>query len=245
MLPGFLGLRGRHEREVDVRTAGEGDAPVGHGAGRIESRGFLVAAPLAHAGAREKLDAFSGGVQGLSAQFQQRVYDPEGRMTESSSGSVALKAPRQFRWEYTQPFPQLIVADGDHVWIHDPDLEQVTVRIQSHEEQGSPLSVLVDPSELERQFEVSGHRADSLDWLVLTPRKPEESPFESARLGFDADGLVVMEMSDGLGQRTEVRFSGWQRNPAFDAGTFAFIPPPGTEVVGEMAQAAEVMPLAD
>ena len=63
--------------------------------------------------------------------------------------------------------------------------------------------------------------------------------------GFDADGLVVMEMSDGLGQRTEVRFSGWQRNPAFDAGTFAFIPPPGTEVVGEMAQAAEVMPLAD
>ena len=206
---------------------------------------LALAAPLAHAGAREQLDAFGAGMTGMSADFEQRVHAPDGELLESSSGTLKLRAPRQFRWEVVQPFPQVIVADGTHVWIHDPDLEQVTVRIQSHEEQGSPLSVLVDPSELERQFEVSGHRADGLDWLGLTPRKPEDSPFESARLGFDDSGLVVMEMSDGLGQRTEVRFSGWQRNPVFAAGTFDFTPPPGTEVVGEMAQAAEVMPLAD
>ena len=206
---------------------------------------LALAAPLAHAGAREQLYAFGAGMTGMAADFEQRVHAPDGELLESSSGTLKLRAPRQFRWEVVQPFPQVIVADGTHVWIHDPDLEQVTVRIQSHEEQGSPLSVLVDPSELERQFEVSGHRADGLDWLGLTPRKPEDSPFESARLGFDDSGLVVMEMSDGLGQRTEVRFSGWQRNPAFEAGTFDFTPPPGTEVVGEMAQAAEVMPLAD
>lgn len=206
---------------------------------------LALAAPLANAGAREQLDAFGAGKQGMAADFQQRVYDPDGQMLESSSGKLQLRAPRQFRWEVVEPFPQLIVADGTHVWIHDPDLEQVTVRIQSHEEQGSPLSVLVDPSELERQFKVSGHRADGLDWLELAPLKPEESPFEKARLGFDADGLVVMEMHDGLGQRTQVRFSDWQRNPAVAADTFSFTPPPGTEVVGEMAQAAEVMPLAD
>ena len=133
---------------------------------------LALAAPLAHAGAREQLDAFGAGMTGMSADFEQRVHAPDGELLESSSGTLKLRAPRQFRWEVVQPFPQVIVADGTHVWIHDPDLEQVTVRIQSHEEQGSPLSVLVDPSELERQFEVSGHRADGLDWLGLTPRKP-------------------------------------------------------------------------
>ena len=70
-------------------------------------------------------------------------------------GSVKLSAPRQFRWEYLKPAPQLIVADGDHIWIYDPDLEQVTVRKQSLEEQGSPLAVLIDPTELDRQYKVS------------------------------------------------------------------------------------------
>lgn len=207
---------------------------------------LVLAAPLAHAGARDQLDAFGAGMTGMAADFEQRVHAPDGELLESSSGKLELRAPRQFRWEVVEPFPQVIVADGTHVWIHDPDLEQVTVRIQSHEEQGSPLSVLVDPTELDRQFEVvEGVQSDGMSWLALTPRKPEDSPFESARLGFDDSGLVVMEMSDGLGQRTEVRFRDWQRNPAFDAGTFAFTPPPGTEVVGEMARAAEVMPLAD
>ncbi|KFL37986.1 outer membrane lipoprotein chaperone LolA [Arenimonas donghaensis] len=207
---------------------------------------LALAAPLANAGARDQLDAFGAGMQGMAADFRQRVYDPDGELLESSSGKLQLRAPRQFRWEVVEPFPQLIVADGTHVWIHDPDLEQVTVRIQSHEEQGSPLSVLVDPTELERQFKVSeAGQADGLAWLDLDPVKPAESPFEKARLGFDAKGLVVMEMHDGLGQRTQVRFSDWQRNPAVAADTFRFTPPPGTEVVGEKAQAAEVMPLAD
>lgn len=207
---------------------------------------LALATPLAHADARARLDAFSGGMKGMSADFEQRVHAPDGELLESSRGQLKLRAPRQFRWEVVQPFPQVIVADGTHVWIHDPDLEQVTVRIQSHEEQGSPLAVLVDPGELERQFTVAdGGRSEGLEWLALTPRQPAESPFERARMGFDKDGLVVMEMTDGLGQRTAVRFSGWQRNPGFDAGTFAFTPPPGTEVVGEMVEAAEVMPLAD
>lgn len=206
----------------------------------------LLLPALAQAGAREHLEAFSRDAGGLSARFEQRVRDADGREIESSSGEVMLQAPRQFRWEVVQPYPQLIVADGTHVWIHDPDLEQVTVRIQSHEEQGSPLAVLVDPTELDRQFQVTASGLeDGLHWLVLTPRDTEQAPFERARLAFDGDALAVMEMHDALGQRTEVRFSDWQRGRDFAADTFRFTPPPGTEVVGEMAQAAEVMPLAE
>ena len=207
---------------------------------------LVLASTGVHAAAREKLDAFSRDIQGLSANFSQRVFSSEGVLKESSSGKVQLQAPRQFRWEYLKPFPQLLVADGDHIWIYDPDMEQVTVRQQSLEEQNSPLAMLIDPAEMERQFVAKeGGKGQGLEWLELTPRKPEEAPFDRARLGFGASGLVRMEMFDGLGQRTVMGFSAWKRNPSFAPGTFTFKAPEGVDVVGEVAPAAEVIPLQD
>jgi outer membrane lipoprotein carrier protein len=207
---------------------------------------LTLASSGAQASARAQLDAFSGGIEGLSATFEQRVYDSDNALRETSSGDVQLKAPRQFRWEYRKPFVQQLVADGDHIWIYEPDMEQVTVRQQSLEEHSSPLAMLIDPAELERQFTVSEDgQSEGLAWLLLTPKKPEEAPFERARLGFNPQGLARMELFDGLGQRTLMQFAGWKRNPEFAAGTFSFVPPPGIDVVGEMAEAAQVIPLQD
>ena len=205
---------------------------------------LLLGSTGAHAAARDKLAVFSRDIQGLSANFSQRVFSSTGALKESSSGKVKLQAPRQFRWEYLKPFPQLLVADGDHIWIYDPDMEQVTVRQQSLEEQNSPLAMLIDPAEMERQFVAKeGGRAQGLEWLDLTPRKPDDAPFDRARLGFGAGGLVRMEMFDGLGQRTVMGFSAWKRNPKFAPGTFTFKAPKGVDVVGDVAPAAEVIPL--
>ena len=204
----------------------------------------MLSSTSVFAGAREQMSAFTKGLKGLDARFEQRVYDPNGRQSELSAGAVKLSAPRQFRWEYQKPSPQLIVADGDHIWIYDPELEQVTVRKQSLEEQASPLSVLIDPTELDRQYKVSeGGRASGLQWLVLLPRKSEEAPFQKARLGFASGSLVRMELNDALGQRTVIGFSPWKRNPRFPAGTFKFTPPKGADVVGTVGSGAEVIPL--
>ena len=198
------------------------------------------------ASAREQMTSFTKGLKGLDARFDQRVYDPNGRPSDSSSGSVKLSAPRQFRWEYQKPSPQLIVADGNHIWVYDPELEQVTVRNQSFEEQGSPLSVLIDPTELDRQYRVSeGGTSDGLTWLVLLPKKGEDAPFQKAKLGFGPGGLVRMELNDALGQRTVIGFSPWRRNPSFPASTFKFTPPKGTDVVGDVSPGATVTPLRD
>lgn len=191
-------------------------------------------AGTAFAGARDSLDAFSKGLQGLDGRFEQKLYDLDGRLKETSTGRVALSAPRLFRWEYATPYEQLIVADGEKVWVFDPDLDQVTVRPQGPEEQNSPLAALVDPAKLERDFRVrEGEEAEGLSWLLLSPRDPEQASFSSARLGFEGQALVRMEVVDTLGQRTEVEFSGWKRNPAFAADTFRFVPPAGVDVVGE------------
>lgn len=192
------------------------------------------AATTAHAGARDALANFTQGLKGLDGQFTQQVFDGNGRLKESSSGRVALSAPRLFRWEYVKPYPQLIVADGKKVWVFDPDLEQVTVRPQGVEEQNSPLAALIDPGRLDRDFAVQdAGQADGLDWLLLKPKQAENASFQQARLGFDGNGLAKMQVVDALGQRTEIAFSGWKKNPGFARDTFRYTPPKGVDVVGE------------
>lgn len=194
----------------------------------------LLAIP-AFAGARDNLKSFTSGLKGLDGQFTQQVYDTRGKLKETSSGRVALSAPRLFRWEYAKPYPQLIVADGKKVWVYDPDLQQVTVRGQGSEEQNSPLSTLIDPAKLDQQFNVTeSGSADGLQWLTLTPKSEGDASFQSARLGFDGGGLTRMEVLDAAGQSTKISFSGWKRNPAFAAGTFKYVPTKGVDVVGDI-----------
>ncbi|MBF6025469.1 outer membrane lipoprotein chaperone LolA [Lysobacter niastensis] len=204
-------------------------------------RAFRIAGALAAllltlpawAGARDDLNAFTQGLKGLDGRFTQKVFDPQGKLKENSTGQVALSAPRLFRWEYTKPYPQLIVADGKKVWVYDPDLQQVTVRPQGIEEQNSPLSALIDPGKLDAQFNVKDVGArDGLNWLQLTPKKQDDASFRSALLGFGKGGLVRMQVVDVLGQKTEIGFSDWKRNPAFAPDKFKYTPPKGVDVIG-------------
>jgi len=207
---------------------------------------LVLTFPCVHAAetARTKLDAFAKGISAISADFEQQVHDPNGG-GKDSRGTLALKAPRQFRWDVTAPYKQLIVADGEKVWIYDPDLEQVTVRAQGTEEAHSPLTVLTDLSQLDRDFTASeqGER-DGLTWLRLKS-KDKEPQFEHADLGFDASGLARMAFKDTLGNETEIRFAHWQRNPKLAADAFKFTPPKGVDVVGDPTPAAEVHPVKD
>ena len=194
----------------------------------------LAAAGVASADARDDLDAFSKGLKGLDGRFTQQVFDDRGQLKERSSGRVALSRPDRFRWEYTKPYPQLIVADGNKVWVHDPDLEQVTVRPQGAEERNSPLAALLDPAQREVRFTIAEAGSEGgLEWLKLTPRDEDDANFRSALLGFGKAGLEQMHVTDALGQKTTIAFSQWRRNPAFAAGTFAFKPPAGADVIGE------------
>jgi len=191
------------------------------------------------------VDRFTDGLTGLDGRFEQEVLGADGELKERSSGTISLQVPRQLRWEYLEPFSQTIVADGEHLFVFDPDLEQVTVRRQLEEEQQSPLLALVDPEERERQFKLKdGGEHEGLDWIELESRL-EEAPIQRARLAFSGAELVRMDFSDSLGQSTRVRFSGWQRNPDFADGTFRFLIPTGVDVVGDYAPAAHITPLGE
>jgi outer membrane lipoprotein carrier protein len=206
---------------------------------------LLVGSSTASAadGARARLDAFSKDLKSISANFEQHVLDLNGGAGKTSRGTLALKAPRQFRWETIAPYKQTIVADGDKVWVYDPDLEQVTVRAQGTEEAHSPLTVLTDLSQLDRDFTTSEQgEHDGLTWLRLKS-KDKDPQFEYADLGFDVSGLARMAFKDTFGNSTEIYFSSWQRNPKLAADTFKFTMPKGVDVIGDPTPAAEVHPL--
>ena len=189
---------------------------------------------LAAGPARARLDAFAQGLHAISGNFTQTLTNADGQAGQSSSGTLVLEAPHQFRWDTLAPYKQTIVADGSRVWLYDPELEQVTVRKQDTEEAHSPLTVLTDLKQLDNQFKVTeqGER-DGLVWLRLTSAG-KDPQFEYADLGFDANGLARMQFKDQLGSTTDIRFSNWQRNVDIPASTFNFVPPPGADVIGDL-----------
>jgi outer membrane lipoprotein carrier protein len=212
----------------------------------IVATAFLLSltglAQAATGAARARLDAFATGLHSLTGNFSQTLVDPNGNPGKTSTGTLALQAPRQFRWETTAPYKQTIVADGSRVWMYDPELEQVTVRIQSSEEAHSPLTVLTDLKQMDKEFKVSeqGER-DGLAWLRLTSTA-KDPQFAYADLGFDANGLARMTFKDQLGSTTDIRFSNWQRNVAIPPAVFTFTPPKGADVIGD-APVLQVQPL--
>lgn len=206
---------------------------------------FVASSISAADSARSRMEAFSKDLKSISGSFSQSVTDANGRGGDQSRGTLALQAPRQFRWETKEPYVQTIVADGQRVWVYEPDLQQVTVRSQSSEEAHSPLTVLTDLSQLDSQFTTteSGER-DGLAWLKLTS-KAKDPEFEYAELGFAAHDLERMLFKDQLGNTTEIRFSDWKRNPKLAADTFKFTPPKGVDVMGNMDPGAEIYPVQD
>lgn len=184
--------------------------------------------------ARARLNAFAQNLHSLTGHFSETLTNVNGQSGKTSSGTLALEAPREFRWDTLTPYKQVIVADGSRVWLYDPELEQVTVRKQSTEEAHSPLTVLTDVKQLEHNFNVTEQgEHDGLIWLRLTSTG-KDPQFDYADLGFDATGLARMRFRDQLGAITDIRFSDWQRNVPIPSSTFNFVPPKGADVIGDV-----------
>lgn len=192
--------------------------------------------------ARGQLERFSAGLETLQARFEQQVVSNDGAVDEVTGGEVWLQRPQRFRWEYGGDFPQLVVADGQRVWIYDVALEQVTVEDQAAAAADSPLTLLTDTGRLDEQFEVREvGDVDGLQFIELRTRSAE-SEFERVLLGLRNDTLELMIMEDAFGLRTELRFLGIERNPELDDALFTFVPPEGADVIGDIAI---VRPLAE
>lgn len=194
----------------------------------------LAASMPAHADStRAAIEDFFAGVDTLSADFTQTVTDDSGRVMEESAGRVYLELPRHFRWDYETPYEQVIVADGERVWLYDVELEQVTVRDQREAAKNSPMMVLADPELMDQYFDTRElNERDGLQWLRLIPTDPEVE-FVHVDAGVDDTGLAELVFEDRFGQRTVLSFENRVLDEPLDPELFEFTPPEGVDVIGD------------
>lgn len=181
----------------------------------------------------DELKNFLHNSRTVKAQFTQTVLDRNGKQTQAASGSMQFSRPGKFRWEYEQPYPQLIVGDGAKVWLYDADLNQVTVKKLDQALGNTPAALLAGDNAIERNFTLAdAGKSTGLEWVEATP-KGKEGSFERIRLAFRSATLEVMELRDHFGQTTIIRFTALELNPRVLPQAFVFIPPKGADVVGE------------
>ena len=185
----------------------------------------------AQADAVDTLREFARDVKSGRANFTQTVSSPDGAKKKTSSGSFEFSRPNRFRFAYSKPFEQLIVSDGQKVWLHDVDLNQVSVRLLDQALGNTPAALLAGGA-LERDFELSALPArDGLDWVQARPRAKDGTVAE-VRVGFRGKDLAALEIVDAFGQRSVLQFSAVQQGVVVPAERFRFVPPPGADVIG-------------
>jgi chaperone LolA len=192
---------------------------------------LLLVPGLAAAAGIDTLKTYLRDTSSASARFTQVVYDRNMRKLQETSGTMYFARPGRIRWAYEKPYEQLIVGDGAKLWVYDKDLNQVTVKAIGQAIGGSPAALLAGSNDIEKDFRItpSGTK-DGLDWLEATPRS-SESTFQKVRMGFGASGLEAMDLLDGFGQLTVVRFDRVERNPKLSPERFQFAPPKGADVI--------------
>ena len=199
-------------------------------------------AGFAGAGGLESLEAFVKNVKTGRADFTQVVTAPpkdgQAPRSKTSSGTFEFSRPNRFKFIYSKPFEQSIVADGQTLWLHDVDLNQVTARKQSQVLGSTPAALIAAAPDL-RALQADFTLADApdsggLQWVGATP-KAKDGQLQTVRVGFRTGDktaeLAALEILDSFGQRSLLTFNHFEVNPALPGNTFQFKPPTGADVI--------------
>ena len=190
----------------------------------------------------DQLHAFLAQTSSARGDFTQQSPGPRSQTAAGTSaagkpvvsrGGFEFQRPGKFRWTYRTPYEQLIVSDGQHLFLFDKDLNQVTKKKLAGALPASPASILFGSNDFEHDFTVADDgTADGIDWIRATPNS-KDSLFERIRIGFQNGMPVAMQLRDSFGQATELAFDHVQRNPVLTADRFSFTPPAGVDVLEE------------
>lgn len=202
----------------------------------------LMSSVHARADGVDLLAQFMKQARSGRAQFTQVVTSPsragQAPRSKTSSGIFEFQRPGQFRFDYRKPFVQTLVADGQTLWLHDVDLNQVTARPQAQVLGSTPAALLTSASDLQAlkkdfQFTPEPDR-DGLQWVRATPQSPDgqiRSVMVGLRAAASGAELAVLDVQDSLGQRSVLSFAAFETNPALPGSTFVFKAPAGAAVI--------------
>ena len=183
--------------------------------------------------ATARLSDLLGKAETLSGRFSQLTLDASGTHLQEATGQMELKRPGLFRWHTDAPLEQLLVSNGQQVWLYDPDLEQVTIQQLDQRLTHTPALLLSgDVSKIGENFTIEFKEAGDVVDFILRP-KARDTLFDTLRLSFRGGLINDMQLIDNVGQRTNILFLGVKMNPPIPASQFTFEVPAGADVIQE------------
>ena len=201
---------------------------------------LAIGPALAQANGLKSLETFVKTTQSGQANFTQTVTVPardgQPAKVKTSTGTFAFQRPNRFRFHYTKPFEQTIVADGQTLWLFDVDLNQVTARKQAQVLGSTPAALIAaapDLKALQTEFTLkAAPDKDGLQWVDATP-KAKDGQLQAVRVGFKpgVSELAALEILDSFGQRSLIAFTQVEVNPVLAKDAFVFKPPAGADVI--------------
>ena len=181
----------------------------------------------------QRLTELLNQAETITARFSQLTLDGSGTQLQETAGQLALKRPGLFRWHTDEPMEQLLVSNGEKVWLYDPDLQQVTIQALDQRLTHTPALLLSgDVSKIRENFEISHKEAGNVVDFILKP-KSKDTLFDSLRLSFRNKVLNDMQLIDSIGQRTNILFLNVKMNEPQDVAQFIFEIPAGADVIQE------------
>ena len=182
------------------------------------------------------VEKYIAGLASWSADFKQTIADDSGKVLREAAGKLYLQRPGKFRWDYSQPSEQLVLADGKQIWFYDKDLAQANVRDMDATLASTPAVLLSGGGPVSSQFDITAlPPSGGLEWFQLVP-KHTDTDFQLVRIGFAKGELASMFLADKLNQVTQLSFTHQSRNAKFAPDLFTFTPPAGVDVIGRDAK---------
>ncbi len=171
----------------------------------------------------------------LQGRFQQTLLEKSGKVIQTTEGAFSLKRPGLYRWLSDEPYPQEVVGNGQTIWVHDPDLEQVTVTPQSRMPFNPAVLLSGSIRSFDERFAVTHSQNEGGDHFELTPLANQSNAgvaaFSRLTLGFVGEAISQVAFSDRLGQETRIQFLNVKPNQPLDDAAFEFVVPEGADVL--------------
>lgn len=179
----------------------------------------------------DELNTLLNAYQTYQANFTQETYMEGGGPAQKSSGRVMMMRPGKFRWETNQPTQQIVIANGDTLWIYDVDLQQATRQTIATQGGVNPAALLTgDVPTLIKQFAITKIKRQGAVWFQLTPKSTDNS-FTLVQMQFRQGELVNIRVKNNLGQTSRFHFTGVRLNAHLNPKLFIFTPPKGVDVL--------------
>jgi outer membrane lipoprotein carrier protein len=202
---------------------------------------WLVAGPAVAAEKAPGLEQLLDGIEkryagtGFTADFFQESMLKAMQITDTAEGRLIVQRPDKMRWEYSMPDIQIIITDGESMWIYRPADQQVMVGpAPEFFGRGKGAGFLSDIRQIRKSFKVALQQAenDAYHRLRLLPLKPmpelSEVILSVSKTDYRIDQVVTF---NAYGDETRIVLTDYRFDMVPDDALFDFKIPEGVEVV--------------